>query len=70
VIRRDEIWVIDYKTAAAGDTRSELELLGYYKPQLEYYAQGLRKIWPGKTVRQAILLTGTQALLEIERQKS
>jgi ATP-dependent helicase/nuclease subunit A len=62
VIHNNEIWVIDYKTRAA-DVQ---ELLQQYRSQLLYYAEGLRKIWPGKIVRPAILLTGNQTLHLVE----
>lgn len=66
VLRNDEVWLIDYKTYPVNDGRTPQELAQYYRPQLRYYAEGLQKIWPGTRVRPAILLTGTQALLEIE----
>jgi ATP-dependent helicase/nuclease subunit A len=62
VIRNNEIWVIDYKTRSAEDAQSLQELLQQYRPQLHYYAEGLKKIWPGKTVRPAVLLTAAQTL--------
>lgn len=66
VIRNNEIWVIDYKTRASDDDRTLQELLQHYRPQLNYYAQGLRKIWPDKSVHAAILLTGTQTLHAVD----
>ncbi len=66
VIRNNEIWVIDYKTRAAEDAQSLQRLLEQYRPQLHYYAEGLRKIWPGKTVRPAVLLTATRSLHTID----
>ncbi len=62
VLRNNEIWVIDYKTRAA----EEQELMRLYRSQLLYYAEGLRKIWPGKVMRPAILLTGSQTLHTIK----
>lgn len=67
VLRKEEVWLIDYKTRPADDNRSPQELALYYRPQLSYYAAGLRKIWPGKNLRAAVLLTGSQRLLELEQ---
>jgi ATP-dependent helicase/nuclease subunit A len=66
VVRRNEIWVIDYKTRPAEDARSLQTLLQQYRPQLHYYAAGLKKIWPGKTVCPAVLLTGAQTLHRVD----
>jgi ATP-dependent helicase/nuclease subunit A len=66
VLRNDEVWVIDYKTRPADDARTPQELAQYYRAQLRYYVEGLRKIWPGKNMRPAILLTGSRTLLEVE----
>jgi ATP-dependent helicase/nuclease subunit A len=66
VIHNNEVWVIDYKTRDASDTRPMQQLLQRYRSQLLYYAEGLRKIWPDKAMRPAILLTGTQSLYMIE----
>ncbi|HEX5057252.1 MAG TPA: UvrD-helicase domain-containing protein [Gammaproteobacteria bacterium] len=66
VIQGNDVWLIDYKTRRAEDALELQELARHYRPQLLYYAEGLRKIWPGKNVRPAILLTGSQTLLEIE----
>lgn len=67
VLAKDDVWLIDYKTRPADDNRNPRELAQYYRPQLRYYAEGLRKIWPGKNLRTAVLLTGSQTLLEIEQ---
>jgi ATP-dependent helicase/nuclease subunit A len=66
VIRNNEIWVIDYKTRSIENAQSLQELLQQYRPQLHYYAEGLRKIWPGKTVRPAILLTAARTLHTVD----
>jgi ATP-dependent helicase/nuclease subunit A len=66
VIRNDEIWVIDYKTRSVENAQALQKLLRQYRPQLHYYAEGLRKIWPGKTAIPAILLTAAQTLHTVD----
>ena len=46
----DEVWVLDYKTGASADPAP-------YRAQLSEYCSAMQAVYPGKTVRCAVLFT-------------
>jgi ATP-dependent helicase/nuclease subunit A len=59
LIRDGDLLLIDYKTdrVAPGDIEA---LSAAYAPQLKLYAEGLRRLWPGKNVEALLLFTASR----------
>ena len=64
VLKDDEAWIIDYKSHGADPDPATAA--GLYKPQLDFYAAGIKKIWPQRTVREAILFLDRGELIELD----
>lgn len=56
------LWVLDYKTARAGD---DATLLERYRDQLLTYRAGVAALWPNRTVRSGLVLTHSLRWLEL-----
>ena len=63
----DVLWILDYKTAVRADVAV---LSDRYRPQLLSYAAVVRSLWPGRRVRCGLLLTASQAYVEIAQPTS
>lgn len=64
LLQNDELLIIDYKThrqAADGDLNA---LAAPYRSQMDAYARGVQRLWPGKTVRRLLLFTAAQKIIE------
>jgi ATP-dependent helicase/nuclease subunit A len=61
----DTVWIIDYKTQTGIDESILPEFVRHYEPQLTSYAEGAKRLWPGTTVRTALLLTRTARLVPV-----
>ncbi|MGH8456288.1 MAG: UvrD-helicase domain-containing protein [Stenotrophobium sp.] len=59
----ETLWVLDYKTRHDADPAA---LLARYRGQLMAYREGVRRLWPGRSVRPGLLLTNTQRWIELE----
>ena len=59
------ICIIDYKTHRLESPEKASELARFYRPQLEYYAAGLQKIYPGHKI-EAMLLNPLACLVDHE----
>ncbi|MGH8541655.1 MAG: PD-(D/E)XK nuclease family protein, partial [Stenotrophobium sp.] len=59
----ETLWVLDYKTHRDADPAA---LLARYRGQLMAYREGVRRLWPGRSVRPGLLLTNTQRWIELE----
>ncbi len=64
LLRNGEAWVIDYKSHRGVETDTIAEHAEPFRRQLDYYAEGVKKIWPQRAVRRFILFTHCQALYE------
>lgn len=65
VWREDEILLLDYKTHRI--TRAEVaSTASRYRPQLELYAEGAERLWPGKRVRPFVIFTGCREAVELD----
>jgi ATP-dependent helicase/nuclease subunit A len=65
VIDQDRVLVIDYKTHRV-DAEEQIEaLLEHYRSQLRYYRNGVRQLWPAKSVDCALLLTHCNRLTRL-----
>jgi ATP-dependent helicase/nuclease subunit A len=64
VIRsQDTVLIIDYKSHQLAETESAQDVAGQFSGQLEYYANGIRKLWPDHTTRAGILFTHHKKLV-------
>ena len=57
VVNQDIAYLIDYKTHLNTDPQHQRTLLQAYQPQMSLYYEGLRRLWPDKTVKPFILFT-------------
>jgi len=65
VIAQDEIIIVDYKTHTNTDQAYQTNLLEHYKAQIEYYSDGVKKLWPDKAIRPMILFTHNINLVSV-----
>ena len=63
-LSEEEVWIIDYKShrLQPGDTLRALA--ESYRQQLDYYAQGVARLWPQHRVRSLLLFTHSATLHE------
>jgi len=65
VLLENAVWIIDYKTQTGIGESALPKFIRYYEPQLNYYAEGARKLWPGRSIHTALLLTSSARLLPV-----
>lgn len=65
VIGTDGIHIIDYKTHRHACADTVDELARQYRGQLRLYADGVARLWPGRTVRQSLLFTACGLLVSV-----
>jgi ATP-dependent exoDNAse (exonuclease V) beta subunit len=58
--------VVDYKSHQQADSETTAALASSYRQQLDYYAIGVKRLWPERRVRRFLLFTHPQLLHEIE----
>jgi ATP-dependent helicase/nuclease subunit A len=64
VIRSDDkVKIIDYKSHRFAATETANKVAQQYTTQLQYYADGIRKLWPAHSVRAGILFTRQQEMI-------
>lgn len=64
VWRDGELLLLDYKTHRI--TRAEIEAVAArYRPQLAAYVEGIKRLWPEKTVRAFVLFTACRQAVEL-----
>lgn len=66
IIKKDEVWIIDFKTSSGVtiDTLSDQAL--QYKKQISSYFSAVKKLYPNKEIRASILFTSIAALYDFE----
>lgn len=64
LVSADTVHVIDYKTHGIDADQAQSTAQLYHK-QLELYAEGARRLWPGRQVRSSILFTHCRVLVDI-----
>jgi ATP-dependent helicase/nuclease subunit A len=64
LLRGDEIWIVDYKTHRQVTGEPLAILAAPYYEQLQYYAGGVTRLWPGQRVRTFLLFTKCRELFE------
>ncbi len=66
VWRGDEITLLDYKTHRL--TRAEIPAaVARLEPQLALYIEGIKRLWPGKSVRAFVVFTACRQAVEVSR---
>lgn len=60
-----DVHVIDYKTHAIGADQAEATAQPY-RDQLALYAEGARRLWPGRRVRASVLFTHCRTLVDLD----
>jgi ATP-dependent helicase/nuclease subunit A len=63
-ISKDALWIIDYKSHRLQDTDALATLAEHYRPQLDYYASGLQRLWPYHRLHRMLLFTHSGQLHE------
>jgi len=64
VVRSQEsVLIIDYKSHQLTGLECARDVAGQFLNQLEYYANGIRKLWPDHTIRAGILFTHHKELV-------
>ncbi|MDH5425784.1 MAG: UvrD-helicase domain-containing protein [Gammaproteobacteria bacterium] len=64
VIKDNTLYLIDYKSHQNITIEGIPTLADEYKKQLEFYKQGLQKVWPDHTIRPMLLFTHCRELYE------
>ena len=62
----DFITIIDYKSHQLGFEESIRDVASQFSAQLDYYRQGVRKLWPGYAVKAAVLFTHHKELVWLD----
>ncbi len=68
VVTEDYVHLIDYKTHRITDNAPLALLADQYRQQLELYARGAARIWPGCRIKPCLLFTHTGELVETSGQ--
>ena len=65
LISDTEIMIIDYKTHRV-ETSKIPELVKQYTSQMQYYAEGARRAWPGRKITAMLVFTHCRKMVEVE----
>ncbi len=65
ILRGDEIVVIDYKTHAHANADNMASIAAGYREQMQWYAEGARRLWPQRKLRAALLFTVCRTLFPV-----
>ena len=68
LVKQDEVLIVDYKTHQHATTDNLAELANAYQQQLQWYADGIKQIWPTHTIRAALLFTACAGLYPVSLQ--
>jgi ATP-dependent helicase/nuclease subunit A len=66
VVTDVDIHLIDYKTHRIDNLSLPKQLAERYKPQLELYREGIRRLWPDHSIKTYLLLTDGGMLVNID----
>jgi len=70
VVTEVDIHLIDYKTHRIDSVSLPQQLAEHYKPQLELYREGIRRLWPDHSIKAYLLLTDGGMLVNIDNPSS
>ena len=57
LVSQNEVLIIGYKSHMHTDEHNKAVLVSQYQPQMQFYADGIRQVWPDKLVKAALLFT-------------
>ena len=60
------IWIIDYKTHRTANSDAIAALAEGYRAQMQYYANGIRKLWPTHQLKAVLLFTYCRLPVSLE----
>lgn len=63
VLTENEVIIVDYKTHHYASKENIITLAESYQMQLQLYAEGVKKIWPDKTVKSQLLFTACSEII-------
>ena len=66
IINNGMVYVIDYKTHRRADDGSLPRLSDSYREQMRLYANGVAKLWPGKSIKPLLLFTACGELVAMD----
>ena len=66
VVTENDVILVEYKTTAHAAPDNARDLAGAYVPQLQLYAEGIRRIWPDKHLRALIIFTRCVLPVEVD----
>jgi len=66
IVTATQAHVIDYKSHRIDSGEQPQQLAAHYRPQLELYREGIRKLWPDHSVKMYLLLTGNAQLVNLD----
>ena len=66
VVNKEQVYVVDYKTAKISGDSLTRENLQSYSTQMSVYYHGVRNLWPDKTVISKVIFTHNQTAIDIE----
>ncbi|MFQ5643368.1 MAG: UvrD-helicase domain-containing protein [Thiogranum sp.] len=66
VVRDRLVHLVDYKTHRLGDESRIQQLASVYRPQMDLYREGVRRLWPDHRVNTYLLLTDNGLLVKME----
>jgi ATP-dependent helicase/nuclease subunit A len=70
LVRRDDsVLIIDYKTHREPEQSAREEIIARYQGQMMQYRQGVRRLWPQRSVTCALLFTVTHRLFYMDREQ-
>jgi len=66
IVEPDQIIIVDYKTHSHANKNNMQDIALEYQSQMQYYANGIKSIWPDKTIRAYLLFTECTALTPVK----
>lgn len=66
VFHENEIILLDYKTHREASPETTEKLAEQFRSQMRYYYQGIKKLWPDKTIRPQVLFTTSKSIYEFD----
>ena len=65
LVAENRVTIIDYKTHQHATTRNITQIAEGYQQQMQLYADGVRQLWPDKTIEACLLFTECSALYPV-----
>jgi ATP-dependent helicase/nuclease subunit A len=66
LVDNNKVLIIDYKSHQQAIEKNRAQLAEIYQQQMQLYTDGIRKVWPEKTVKAALLFTHFGCLYDMD----